>query len=73
MEAGRGDADVGENALEFTNEVGDVEAPEEGGEAAALGEALEELNVGVGGVVAMEDSDFDGVMEGAEVLPGQQV
>ena len=47
-EGGGGDADVGEPGLEGADEVRNVEAPEEGGEATSLCEALEELGEGVG-------------------------
>ena len=70
-EGGGGDADVGEPGLEGADEVRNVEAPEEGGEATSLCEALEELGEGVGGVVAMENADFYRVMESPEVLPDQ--
>jgi hypothetical protein len=51
------------SGLEGADEVRNIEAPEEGAEATSLCQALEELGEGVGGVVAMEDANFDRVME----------
>ena len=42
---------MGEGALEGGDQVGDVEAPQKGAEAAAFGETFEDVEVGCGGIV----------------------
>ena len=42
---------MGEGALEGGDQVCDVEAPQEGAEAAAFSESFEDVEVGCGGIV----------------------
>ena len=60
---------MGEGALEGGDQVCDVEAPQEGAEAAAFSESFEDVEVGCGGIVPVQDADADGVVQGAKVLP----
>ena len=56
-------------ALDGVNEVRDVESPEEGGEATALGQAFVDVYVSVMIGETVKDAVHERVVEGADALP----
>ena len=59
---GEREVDVGERALECSDEVGYVKAPEERAQSAAFCRSFEDVDIGGGGVVGVEHAHSDGCL-----------
>ena len=56
------EGDEGELLSEDVDEIRNVKSPEKGAEATTFSKSFEDLNVCGGGIVAMEDPYFNGVV-----------
>ena len=63
------EGEVGVVVLDRVNEISDVKSPEERGETTTLGQAFENVDVGVAVGEPVQDAIHEGVVEGTDALP----